>query len=135
MWRRRPTQQRPGQPAGGGPAAFLGTWQYQKTSKASFSCNDGTSFVATFDGTETETFAAGVQANELAATDDTGCPATCAVDGATATCAGQACDGITVTSDVFTVAGGELHEVTNGTAQLDDGTLCDFSGTGVLDRI
>jgi hypothetical protein len=120
-----------------GPAAFIGTWQYQRSSTISFTCDDGSTFQISNNGTETETFTAGTQANEIIASSDNGCPITCAVSGQTATCASsEACDGVTLTSDVYTLVGNQLHEVFGGSAQLDDGTTCQFTApASVLDRI
>ncbi len=120
-----------------GPAAFLGTWHYEAgTSKTSFVCEDGSSFDLSADGTESETFTGGSRANEIVATGGNGCAITCSVSGQTATCfGGEACDGATITTDVYTLLGDKLHEVASGSVVLDDGTSCEFfSPVGVLAR-
>ncbi|HMF39421.1 MAG TPA: hypothetical protein VKQ32_01945 [Polyangia bacterium] len=119
-----------------GPAAFLGTWRYQPNSKTSVSCADGTAFDAFSDGTETETFTAGTQASEVVATDDGGCSASCSITNISASCAAELCNGVTLTSDVYTRVGDQLHENVIGSAQLEDGTLCTFTATdNVLDLV
>jgi hypothetical protein len=121
-----------------GPAAFLGKWRYEAgTSTTMGVCDDGTSFDIDADGTETETFTPGSQANEVVATDNGGCPITCTVSGNTATCSGgETCDGVTITSDVYTFVGGKLHEVASGAVVLDDGTQCQLTApASVLVRV
>ena len=123
-----------------GPAAFLGTWQYVAgTGNTNFVCSDGTTFSGSAQGTETETFTAGAQANELLATDDAGCTATCVVSQDVAMChSPSACMGATISSDVYTLTGGKLSE--SGVAAqvvLSDGTTCQLSSVddGVLTRV
>ena len=123
-----------------GPAAFLGTWQYVAgTGTTSFVCSDGTTFSGSAQGTETETFTAGAQADELLATDDGGCTATCVVSQDVAMChSASACMGATISSDVYTLSGGKLSE--SGVAAqvvLSDGTTCQLSSVddGVLTRV
>jgi hypothetical protein len=121
-----------------GPAAFLGKWGYAAgTSRTTLVCSDGTSFDVLADGTETETFTLGSQPGEVVATDDGGCAVTCAVSQKTATCwGGEACNGATITADVYTLVGDKLHEVASGSVELDDGTLCQFGApASILVRI
>jgi hypothetical protein len=122
-----------------GPAGFLGTWQYiAGTGTTDFVCSDGTRFSGAAQGTETETFTAGAQANELVATDGSGCTETCVVSQGTATCQTVgACSGETISNDVYELGGGKLREVAvSGQIALSDGTTCQATelADGVLAR-
>jgi hypothetical protein len=43
---------------------------------------------------------------------------------------------VTITSDVYTLVGGKLHEVASGTVVLDDGVFCQLAApASVLVRV
>ena len=117
---------------------LIGTWRYTAGDMIC-SCDDGSTVVDSVDGTQTVRFSAGIAANQVIATDDDGCALTCDVSQSTVNCQGATCqyDGAhaTITSDVYTIVGDELNEISLAVVAIDGGPTCQcVQSSGVLVR-
>ena len=114
-------------------ARVLGTWRYT-AGQMNCTCDDGSVVSDAVDGTETETFSAGLKADQVVATDADGCALTCDVYNNTVACHAATCQyegaRATISSDVYSLVGNELNEVSLAEVAIDGGPTCQCTQTG-----
>jgi hypothetical protein len=113
---------------------FLGAWR-PIAGTTTCACNDGSTLTNPSDSTDTSIITAGCGPEQIVITDSaTGCSETCDVSGMTATCHPITCAVVGVvlktTSDVYTLANGEIRETGTGVETFPNGTSCQCATTG-----